>query len=170
MHDVHWHDEGNIVTGKSIVQGGSVFSIYLPEQEPWYSNKRRVLDRDRDISLRLAALTGRDPGKAFVLCHGHMHIPFHTEERSGLIDPATGKPYFTSEIVSFGTSIYLKGDRDVPNYVFRDDGAALEWRRVAAEAVLIFGLDYNGFDLDPGYVRVLLNGELLTRRDFGYEL
>jgi hypothetical protein len=99
-----------------------------------------------------------------------MQIPFHTEERTGLIDPYTGKPYFTSEIVSFGTSIYLKGDRDVPNSVFRDDGVALEWRRVAAEAVLIFGLDYNGFDLDQEYVRVLFDGNLLTRRDFGYEL
>jgi hypothetical protein len=147
-----------------------VFSIYLPEKEPWYSNKRRVVDRDREVSLRLVALTGRDPGKAFVLSHGDMDIPFHTEERTGLIDAATGKPYFTSEIVSFGTSIYLKGDRNVPNHKFEDDGTALEWRRIAAEAVLIFGLDYNGFDLDHEYVRVLFNGELLTRRDFGYDL
>jgi hypothetical protein len=146
-----------------------VFSIYLPEKEPWYSNQRRVVDRDRDISLRLAALTGRDPGKAFVLRHGNTSIPFHTEERTGLVDPLTGKPYFTSEIVSFGTSIYLKGDRIVPDHRFNDDDEARHWRRAAAEAVLIFGLDYNGFDLDQEYVRVLLNGKLLTRRDFGYD-
>lgn len=72
------------------------------------------------------------------------------------------------EIVSFGTSIYLKGDRNVPNYEFSSDEEARRWRRIAAEAVLIFGLDYNGFNLAPDYVRVLLNGELLTRRDFGY--
>lgn len=145
-----------------------MFSIYVPEGEPWYSDKRRVLDTGRDVSLQLMAGTGREPGKAFVLSHGSMRIPFHTAEQSGLVDAVTGKPYFASEIVSFGTSIYLKGDRDVPNYDFSSDEEARRWRRTAAEAVLIFGRDYNGFDLAPDYVRVLLNGELLTRRDFGY--
>lgn len=146
-----------------------MFSIYMPPDEPWYSSKRRVVDADRSISLQLKALTGRDPGKAFELRHRNTSIPFHTEERTGLVDALTGKPYFTSEIVSFGTSIYLKGDRSVPDHKFDDDEEARRWRRVAAEAVLIFGLDYNGFDLDQEYVRVLLNGKLLTRRDFGYD-
>ncbi|MET3950215.1 hypothetical protein [Arthrobacter sp. UYEF36] len=97
-----------------------------------------------------------------------MRIPFHTEERTGLVDHLTERPFFTSEIVSFGTSVYLKGDRDVPNYEFSDDVEARLWRRIAAEAVLIFGMDYNGFELDPDYARVLLNSELMTRRDFGY--
>ena len=42
------------------------------------------------------------------------------------------------------------------------------WRRIAAEALLIFGRDYNGFDLDPAYARVQIDDEILTRRDFGY--
>lgn len=92
----------------------------------------------------------------------------HTAETGGQIDAVTGKPYFFSEIVSFGTSIYLKGDRDVPNYEFGSDEEAKQWRRIAAEALLIYGRNYNGFDLDPDYARVLLNGELLTRRAFGY--
>jgi hypothetical protein len=146
-----------------------VFSIDVPSDKPWYSNKRRVVDADRSISLQLKGLTGRDPGKAFVLRQRDMGIPFHTEERTGLVDPLTAQPYFTSEIVSFGTSIYLKGDRNAPNYRFKDDDEACQWRRIAAEAVLIFGLDYNGFDFDQEYARVLLNGKLLTRRDFGYE-
>ncbi|HEU4668925.1 MAG TPA: hypothetical protein VFS79_14820 [Arthrobacter sp.] len=93
---------------------------------------------------------------------------FHTEEQTGLVDTSTGEPFFTSEIVSFGTSIYLKGDRDVPDCKFSSDDEARRWRRIAVEAVLIFGLDYNGFDLAPDYSRALLNGGLLTRRDFGY--
>jgi hypothetical protein len=145
-----------------------VFSIYLPEGEPWYSTNRQVLDIDREISLQLLALTGREPGKAFALRHGDRRVPLHTAEQGGLVDPVTGWPYFTSEIVSFGTSVHLKGDRNVPNYEFSGDEEARRWRRIAAEAVLIFGLDYNGFNLAPDYVRVLLNGELLTRRDFGY--
>jgi len=157
------------VRGFRAQKGSLVFSIYMPPDEPWYSNKRRVVDADRRISLHLKALTGRDPGKAFVLRHGNMSIPFHTEERTGLVDPLTAKPYFSSEIISFGTSIYLKGNRNVPNHRFNDDDEARQWRHVAAEAVLIFGLDYNGFDLDQEYVRVLLDGKLLTRRDFGYD-
>ncbi|MGP4031849.1 hypothetical protein [Pseudarthrobacter sp. 1C304] len=145
-----------------------MFSINLPEGEPWYSNKRRVVDAERKFSLRLGALTGRDPGKAFVLTHGDMRIPFHTEERTGLVDAETARPFFISEIVSFGTSIYLKGDRGVPNCEFSSADEARRLRRIAAEAVLIFGLDYNGFDYDADYVRVLLDGKILTRRDFGH--
>lgn len=145
-----------------------MFSIYVPEGEPRWSPERQVLDRDRDISLQLEGLTGREPGSAFVLSHGDMRVPLHTAEQVGLIDAVTGKPYFFSEIVSFGTSIYLKGDKDVPNYDFSSDEEARHWRRIVAEALLIFGTNYNGFDLDPAYARVLLNGELLTRRDFGY--
>jgi hypothetical protein len=145
-----------------------MFSIFVPEGEPRWSTERQVLDRDRDISLQLKGGAGRDMGKTFVLSHGGMRVPLHTAEQVGLVDAVTGKPYFISEIVSFGTSIYLKGDRDVPNYDFSSDEEARHWRRMAAEALLIFGTNYNGFALDPAYARVLLNGDLLTRRDFGY--
>lgn len=122
-----------------------MFSIYLPEGEPWYSTNRQVLYVDRDISLQLLALTGREPGKAFVLRHGGRRVPLHTAEQSGLVDRVTGRPYFTSEIVSFGTIIYLKGDRNVPNYEFSSDEEARRWRRIAAEAVLIFGINLQRF-------------------------
>lgn len=145
-----------------------MFSILVPEGEPRWSPERQVLDRDRDIALQLKGGAGRDMGKTFVLSHGDMCIPVHTAETGGRIHAVTGKRYFFSEIVSFGTSIYLKGDRDVPNYEFGSDEESNQWRRIAAEALLIFGRNYNGFDLDPDYARVLLNGELLTRRAFGY--
>lgn len=145
-----------------------MFSFYMREGEPRYSNKRRVLDSDRNIALQLKALTGREPGKAFALSHGDMLIPLHTWDQAGQVDPATGKRFCVSEIVSFGTSIYLKGDRNVPDYEFTSDEESRRWRRIAAEAVLIFGIDYNGFNFDPDYIRIPLDGELVTRRDFGY--
>ncbi len=40
--------------------------------------------------------------------------------------------------------------------------------RIAVEAVLIYGLGYNGLKFDPDYARAILDGEVLTRRDFGY--
>ncbi len=103
-----------------------------------------------------------------MLRHGNMCIPFHTRLMAGLVDPGTGKPFFTSEIISFGTSIFLKGDRNVPDHEFSSDEGARRWRRIAAEAVLIYGLAYDGLDLDPDYVPLILDGEVLTRRDFGY--
>lgn len=145
-----------------------MFSIHKPEDDNWFSGRTRVVDADRDISLQFKNATGRELGRAFVLNHGVMQIPFHTKERSGLIDEVTGRPYFVTEIVSFGTSFYLRGDRYVPDYVFGSRDRASEWKRVAAEALLIYGLRYDGPKLDPDYTRVLLGGQLLTRRDFHY--
>lgn len=145
-----------------------MFSLFLPEGEPRYSPNRQVLDTERDIVVQLKNLTGRDPGKAFVLTHGDIVVPFHTAE-SDETDPKTGDWYFASEIVSFGTSVYLKGERDVPDYTFSTDEEAREWRRIAAEALLVFGRDYNGFKYPQEQVRVVLNDELLTRQDFGYQ-
>ncbi|MHA7239792.1 hypothetical protein [Arthrobacter sp. TMS1-12-1] len=144
-----------------------MFSLFLPEGEPWYSPNRRVVDAERDISVEFRNATGRDPGKAFVLTHGAMTVPFHTAELDGT-DPETLDWHFASEIVSFGTSIYLKGDRNVPDHTFESDAEARRWRRIAAEALLVFGRDYNGFDYPQERVRVVLNDELLTRHDFGY--
>ena len=144
-----------------------MFSILIPEDEPWYSPDRRVVDAERNISVEFRNATGRDPGKAFTLTHDDMTIPFHTAESDGT-DPETGDWYFASEIVSFGTSIYLKADRNVPDHDFDSDEEAHRWRRIAAEALLVFGRDYNGFDYPPQRVRVVLNDELLTRHDFGY--
>lgn len=144
-----------------------MFSLFIPEGEPWYSPERRVIDAERDITLEFMNGTGREPGKAFVLTHGAMMVSFHTAEFDGT-DPKTDDWYFASEIVSFGTSIYLKGDRNVSDHAFETDVEARRWRRIAAEALLVFGRDYDGFDYPPQQVRVLLDGELLTRHDFGY--
>lgn len=145
-----------------------MFSIHRPDDDNWFGGKTRVVDAEREISLQFKNTTGRELGRAFVLAHADKQIPFHTKDRSGLVDEVTGKPYFVTEIVSFGTSLYLKGDRNVPDYVFGDRDKALHWKRIAAEALLIYGSRYDGPSLDPDYTRVLLDGELLTRRDFGY--
>jgi hypothetical protein len=145
-----------------------MFSIHRPEDDNWYSDKTRVVDAERDVALEFRNGTGRDLGGAFVLTHGDMQIPFHTRQSGSLTDEESGKPYFTVEIMTFGTSIYLKGDRNVPDYVFESVEESRKWRRIAAEALLIFGLHYNGMKYDPEYSRVLLDGQLLTRRDFGY--
>ena len=145
-----------------------MFSIHKPQDDNLFGRKTRVVDTDRDISLQLKNTTGRELGGAFVLTHGDMQIPFHTKEQAGLVDEVTGKPYFITEIVSFGTSFYLRGPRYVPDYLFGSRDNAGEWKRIAAEALLIYGCRYDGPNLDPDYTRLLLDGQLLTRRDFHY--
>jgi hypothetical protein len=145
-----------------------MFAIDRPEDDNWYSGETRVIDAERGLSLEFRNGTGRDLGGAFVLTHGGMEIPFHTRQSGSLIDEESGRPYFIVEIVTFGTSIYLKGDRDVPDYFFQSVEQSRMWRRIASEALLIYGLHYNGLQFDPDYIRVLLEDRLLTRKDFGY--
>ncbi len=134
-----------------------MFSIYLPEGEPWYSTKRRVLDFDKGIALEYVRSLGKEEeerGKAFVLSDGTTRIPFVTRIIFD-VNPKTGETYFYSMIDSF-------------NHKFANAQDETRWRRTAAEALLIFGSIYNGFKHDPDSVRVELDGKLLTRRDFGY--
>lgn len=145
-----------------------MFSIYKPADDDVFGRKTRVVDTDRDISSQFRNTTGRELGRAFVLTHDDMQIPFHTQDRAGLVDQVTGKPYFVTEIVSFGTSFYLRGPRYVPDYVFGSRDKAMAWERTGAEALLIYGVRYYGPRLDPDYTRVLLDGQILTRRDFHY--
>ena len=145
-----------------------MFSIHKPEDDDVFGRKTRVVDPDRGISLQFKNTTGRELGRAFVLTQDGMEIPFHTKDRAGLIDGATGNPYFVTEIVSFGTSFYLRGTRHVPDYVFGSRDEAMAWKRIGAESLLVYGLRYDGPRLDPDYTRLLLDGQLLTRRDFHY--
>ena len=143
-----------------------MFSIYLPEGEPWYSDQRRVLDTERRISLQFTGGIGSEGVRGFLLSHGAMRLPFATTERTS--DAAGGPRYFVYEIVSFPDRFYGSAGSETPAAGFSSSDETNSWRRTAAEALLIFGRDYNGFDLDPDYARVQMEGELLTRRDFGY--
>ena len=146
------------------VGGSTVFSIHLPAGEPWYSDKRRVVDAARDLALQFTGGIGSEGVRAFALLHGQYSLPFSVIEKTGR---AAGKHYFTYEFVLFSDHFYGPGDSPTPMRRFSSEEAS-HWRRIAAEALLIFGRDYNGFELDPGYARVQLGGEILTRRDFGY--
>jgi hypothetical protein len=143
-----------------------VFSIHLPEGEPWYSDQRRVLDTERRISLQFTGGIGSEGVRGFLLSHRAMRLPFATAERTS--DAEGGPRYFVYEIVSFPAPFYVPAGSETPAGGFSSSDETNSWRRTAAEALLVFGRDYNGFDLDADYARVQMEGELLTRRDFGY--
>lgn len=147
-----------------------MFSIHLPEGEPWYSEKRCVRDNDRDVSLQFKGGIGSEPGRAFTLRQGSEEISFTTAEQLGSVDPGNNKkPYFIYHIHLFQTVYEHDGGTNASPRRFANDGEeANRWLCLAAEALLIFGRDYNGPELEPDYVRVLLDGKVLTRRDFGY--
>ena len=143
-----------------------MFSIHLPEGEPWCSDQRRVLDTERRISLQFTGGIGSEGVRGFLLTHGAMRLPFATTERTS--DAAGGRRYFVHEIVSFPDPFYVPAGSETTAGGFSSSDETNSWRRTAAEALLVFGRDYNGFDLDPDYARVQMEGERLTRRDFGY--
>lgn len=140
----------------------------MPEGEPWYSEKRRVRDDVRGFSLQFTGGMGSEPGRAFTLTQGTTQFFFTTTEKLGLVDSSNKKPYFVYNIHPFQKLIERDGDTDATARPFASDKEANRWLRLAAEALLIFGGDYNGLELEPDYVRVLLDGKVLTRRDFGY--
>lgn len=53
-------------------------------------------------------------------------------------------------------------------YEFADETEEKHWKRIAAEALLIYGPSYLGMTFKDGYARVEVDGELLKRSDFGY--
>lgn len=140
----------------------------MPAGEPWYSEKRRIRDDERDVSLQFTGGMGSEPGRAFTLAQGTAQFFFTTTEQVGLVDCSNGKPYFVYHIHPYEKLIERDGDTDPTARPFANDEEANRWLRLAAEALLIFGRDYNGLELEPDYVRVLLDGKVLTRRDFGY--
>ena len=80
--------------------GSVVFSIYLPEGEPWYSDKRRVVDTDRGIALQFTGGIGSEGMRGFLLSQGAMRFPVSTIERTVNSDRPGRERYFVYEIVS----------------------------------------------------------------------
>ena len=145
-----------------------MFTIH--QADPSNSDSTRVLDPETGTTLEMVARTGRYPGKAFVLAHGDMEIPFQTTIEESCIDKGTGEEYYLSRFDGFGSSLYAQTFRVVPAVTFQNDEGLKKWKTLAAEALLIYGMHYTGFDVDPSYFRVELDGKILTRKDFGYSL
>ena len=98
--------------------GSVVFSIYLPEGEPWYSDKRRVVDTDRGIALQFTGGIGSEGVRGFLLSQGAMRFPVSTIERTVNSDRPGRERYFVYEFVSLVESFSGPGDSETPAHRF----------------------------------------------------
>ena len=141
--------------------------------EPWFSPylgvmQTIVVDHERDVSLYRAAKMGRIPGDGFILTWGDRQIPF--ESLSGPVrDAVSGETYYLVKFTTFGFSMAVELRTQVKSYRFGSDEELAMSRRLAVEALLVYGSNYNGLTYPDGENRVELNGVELRLSDFGIE-
>lgn len=144
-----------------------MFAVEPKPEGPPGPSKKWVIDHDRNLSLQVLVGLGRSNGQAFILVHNNITIPFNIMLDPGHIDPESGDPYFVMRFSSFGRSgaAHRLG---YATYEFADEAEEKHWKRIATEALLIYGPSYMGMKFKDSYTLVELDGELLKRSDFGY--
>ncbi|GAB3523862.1 hypothetical protein [Arthrobacter monumenti] len=145
----------------------SMFTIYARD-DGRSSGATRVLDPETGTTLQLVSLNFRSPGGVFILAQGDARIRFTTSIEHGLVDSNTGEPYRVTRIEHFGKSYFSFQVSEAGDHEPRGLDDKFNWLKIAVEALLVFGDHYDGFRTEPDYARIELNGQILTRRDFGY--
>ena len=125
-----------------------------------------VVDHERDVSLHRAAGMGRMPGDGFLLTWGERQIPFESL-RTQVSDPVSGETYYLTKFTAFGVSTAVEMRTKVKSYRFVSDEELATAMRLATEALLVYGTNYNGLARPDGYNRVELDGVELRLSDFG---
>lgn len=138
----------------------------IQQSDPSDMTTKRVVDPERDVSLELVALPGRNPGGAYVLRTPQATVPFETSEQDGLRD--AGGLYRRTTFTSFGSSLYASTRAGITPAIFASAEDEQALMMLAIEAILIFGDYYNGFASRPLFYRVEFAGKVFTRQDFGY--
>jgi hypothetical protein len=127
---------------------------------------RAVVDVDRDVKLVYASGHGRVPGSAFVLTWGDRVIPFDTS-RDEVLDDPHGVVYYRTVVRLFGASPSAENAVGAKPFAFADDVERSAALRLAIEALLVYGSNYNGLSKPDGYNRVLEGGREWGLSDFG---
>ena len=99
-----------------------MFSIHLPEGEPWYSDQRRVLDTGRRISLQFAGGIGSEGVRGFLLSHDAMRLPLQRSKEPPT--PPGGARYFvyrTWNLIMLGSK-WTEGSLPAATSVTPTDG------------------------------------------------
>lgn len=139
----------------------------VEEAEPWARRPGRwVVDHGRGIYLQHVGGIGRQAGGVFVVAQGEVEIPFEIVRESAYETDGSGTRT-TMKFQFFGNS-RRGADEGIPRYEFADDAERDYWMRIAAEALLVYGIGYIGLSIKDGIARVDLNGELVTLSTFGY--
>jgi hypothetical protein len=145
-----------------------LFKIYQLDSKDPLLGRRYVADEDRNIKLQRVAGLAYRPGGAFKLTAGEAVIPFEVDDKD-LIDPTTGQEYILRSFDTFGVSPTAKLLGKIESYDFSDAATKQSLHLAAAEALIIFGWNYDGPSREDGYIRVDVDGRILTLRDIPHE-
>lgn len=99
----------------------------------------------------------------FLISQRNLHIPFEARLKSAT-DFATGEGYHYYSFLTFGR---LGSDPPGPNPI--EPESEDFWKQKAAAALVVYGYYYEGLEKPPWRYRVLLDGKLHTRLDFGFK-
>ncbi|GAB3518184.1 hypothetical protein [Arthrobacter monumenti] len=139
-----------------------MFTIDTLEVDDPIFGDRRVVDHERHIRMQMVAGHVHRPGESFKLVVGEAVIPFEASEEL-VEDPEPGESFLLRRFETFGTSPTAASYAGIQPYRFKDEAAKRQMMRIAAEALLIYGYFYDGDQQPDGFIRVELDGEMLTR-------
>jgi len=129
-----------------------------------------VLDKSRDVELRMLA-GRREPGEVCRMAWGNRDIPFETSRELKFDSDGTSGDRIFFE--SFGASVQAKIYHGVLPYQFVSTDERDTALLLAAEALLVFGNNYNGLSRREGQYIVTIsegaNAGDYTLGSFGYK-
>jgi hypothetical protein len=105
-----------------------------------------------------------DPSRIFQIVWQGRTIPFETIEESRRNE--SGDEYILVRFGAFGGSAYAN-QYGIKPYRFPNGEERRHVMMLAAEALLVFGSDYDGSAKPEGFYRVEHEGKVYTNRDFG---
>lgn len=134
--------------------------MFRIERTEW--DKVRLFEPESETAVVLTGTTRRLTVKVFLMTRGNVRLAFEARVNHDM-DPETGEEYRYYTFDYFG---HLSIDGPVDSALEAESEEF--WKQKAAAALVVFGNHYNGLDTSPSRNRVLLDGRLYSRLDFGF--
>jgi len=145
-----------------------MFEIRSSVQQQTHLESRAVVDLDRGVTLVYVSGHGRVPGSAFVMNWGLRSNPFDAWRRE-VVDAVDGTTYYRTGLGLFGASLAAENAAGAKRFAFVNQEERSAAVRLAVEALLVYGSNYNGLSKPDGYNRVVEGGHEWRLSDFGIE-
>lgn len=131
--------------------------------------QKRVIDVGRETWIQRVGSQASEPGLAFQMHVGPEALTFDTLPFAEHLD---GERIHVDRLEQFGSSPKGELKTGISSYEFKDLGTREQWILLAAEALLVFGENYNGLRLPLRYhfVEITLDGatKRMSKTDFPY--
>ena len=106
--------------------------------------QKRVIDVGRETWIQRVGSHASEPGLAFQMHVGSQSLTFDTTPSA---EKVNGERVHVDRVMQFGSSPKGALRTGIPAYEFSDSLKRRQWILLAAEALLVFGENYNGLRL-----------------------